>query len=71
MKLNFVLMYVARFFFFFSCLTGWKIEGDFPNVAKFVTIIAPHTSLMDLWNMLSARVLLNVDCYTFYEVRVR
>jgi 1-acyl-sn-glycerol-3-phosphate acyltransferase len=25
-------------------LTGWRIEGEFPNVSKFVLIVAPHTS---------------------------
>jgi 1-acyl-sn-glycerol-3-phosphate acyltransferase len=25
-------------------VTGWRIEGEFPNVSKFVLIVAPHTS---------------------------
>jgi len=26
---------------------GWQIEGNFPNLAKFVVIVAPHTSNWD------------------------
>jgi len=28
-------------------LTGWRFEGTFPNLAKFVLIVAPHTSNWD------------------------
>jgi 1-acyl-sn-glycerol-3-phosphate acyltransferase len=30
-------------------LTGWRIEGAFPNVAQFVVIVAPHTSNWDFF----------------------
>jgi 1-acyl-sn-glycerol-3-phosphate acyltransferase len=28
-------------------LTGWRFDGSFPNVPKFVLIVAPHTSNWD------------------------
>lgn len=28
-------------------LSGWRFEGDFPNLPKFVLIVAPHTSNWD------------------------
>lgn len=28
---------------------GWTIEGEFPNLAKAVAVIAPHTSNIDAW----------------------
>jgi len=28
-------------------LTGWRFEGDFPDLPKFVLIVAPHTSNWD------------------------
>ncbi len=31
---------------------GWKVEGEFPKVSKFVMIAAPHTSNWDLPHML-------------------
>jgi len=33
-------------------LTGWKVEGEFPDTPKFVVIAAPHTSNWDLPYML-------------------
>lgn len=33
-------------------ITGWKIEGEFPNEKKFVLIAAPHTSNWDMPYML-------------------
>jgi 1-acyl-sn-glycerol-3-phosphate acyltransferase len=29
-------------------ITGWRLEGEFPNIPKFVIIVAPHTSNWDL-----------------------
>ncbi len=29
--------------------TGWRIEGEFPNVPQFVVIVAPHTSNWDFF----------------------
>jgi 1-acyl-sn-glycerol-3-phosphate acyltransferase len=28
-------------------LMGWRIDGDFPNLRKFIIIVAPHTSNWD------------------------
>ena len=28
-------------------LLGWRVEGEFPNLARFVIIVAPHTSNWD------------------------
>jgi 1-acyl-sn-glycerol-3-phosphate acyltransferase len=30
-------------------ITGWRIEGAFPNVPQFVVIVAPHTSNWDFF----------------------
>ncbi len=30
-------------------LTGWRFEGSFPDIAKFVVIVAPHTSNWDFF----------------------
>lgn len=30
-------------------LTGWRIEGNFPDLRKFVMIVAPHTSNWDFF----------------------
>ena len=30
-------------------LTGWRIEGEFPNLPQFVVIVAPHTSNWDFF----------------------
>ena len=35
-------------------LTGWKMQGDFPPLAKAVLLAAPHTSNWDGVNMLAA-----------------
>jgi 1-acyl-sn-glycerol-3-phosphate acyltransferase len=31
-------------------LTGWRIEGNFPDLKKFVLIVAPHTSNWDFFH---------------------
>jgi 1-acyl-sn-glycerol-3-phosphate acyltransferase len=31
----------------FMRLTGWRVQGAFPNVPKFVLVVAPHTSNWD------------------------
>ncbi len=31
------------------CVTGWRIEGEFPNLPQFVVIVAPHTSNWDFF----------------------
>lgn len=30
-------------------LTGWRVEGEFPNLPQFVVIVAPHTSNWDFF----------------------
>lgn len=35
-------------------LAGWKMEGDWPRIEKFVLVAAPHTSNWDGINMLAA-----------------
>ncbi|HFC12493.1 MAG TPA: acyltransferase [Anaerolineae bacterium] len=37
-----------RFVLFVMWLTGWRIKGELPNLAKFVTIGGPHTSNWDI-----------------------
>jgi len=34
---------------FILWLLGWKIVGDVPNARKYVGVIAPHTSLIDMF----------------------
>lgn len=46
-------------------LTGWRlenIEGGFPGVAKFVMIVAPHTSNWDVPVGLMAKFALRLGC---------
>ncbi len=31
-------------------LTGWRIQGNFPDLPKFVLIVAPHTSNWDFFH---------------------
>ena len=44
----------------FLGLTGWEIEGEKPEVRRFVLIAAPHTSNWDLVYMLALSVLNDV-----------
>jgi 1-acyl-sn-glycerol-3-phosphate acyltransferase len=43
-------------------LTGWRFVGDFPNVPKFVLIVAPHTSNWDFPVGLMAMFALGLRC---------
>ena len=43
-------------------VTGWKIEGNFPDCAKFVMIVAPHTSNWDVPVGLMAKFALRLEC---------
>ena len=43
-------------------LTGWKIDGNFPDCAKFVMIVAPHTSNWDVPVGLMAKFALRLEC---------
>jgi 1-acyl-sn-glycerol-3-phosphate acyltransferase len=41
--------------------SGWRLEGEFPDVAKLVLIVAPHSSWWDgIWGLLF-KVALGVD----------
>jgi 1-acyl-sn-glycerol-3-phosphate acyltransferase len=41
-------------------LFGWRIEGDFPDVAKLVIILAPHTSGWDFFIGVAAKFALGI-----------
>lgn len=41
-------------------IAGWKTKGQFPPLRKFVVIVAPHTSGMDLIYAMCAKFILNV-----------
>jgi 1-acyl-sn-glycerol-3-phosphate acyltransferase len=43
-------------------VTGWRFEGDFPNIPKFVLIVAPHTSNWDFPVGLQAMFVLGLRC---------
>lgn len=43
-------------------VAGWKIEGNFPDCAKFVMIVAPHTSNWDVPVGLMAKFALRLKC---------
>lgn len=42
-------------------ITGWKLAGTFPDVPKFVMLVAPHTSNWDFFIGLFARLALGID----------
>jgi len=42
-------------------LAGWKIEGELPNVPKFIHIVGPHTSNWDFPVGVLARMALGLD----------
>lgn len=42
---------------------GWRFEGQFPDIAKFVVIVAPHTSNWDFPVGLSAKWALGFDAH--------
>ncbi|ANF81293.1 acyltransferase [Acinetobacter sp. NCu2D-2] len=44
---------------------GWKFEGEFPNLAKAVAIISPHTSNIDAWLGFNALLGLGIDITIF------
>lgn len=44
---------------------GWKFEGEFPNLAKAVAIISPHTSNIDAWIGFNALLGLGLDITIF------
>lgn len=44
---------------------GWKIQGEFPNLAKAVAIISPHTSNLDAWYGFNALLGLDIHITVF------
>jgi 1-acyl-sn-glycerol-3-phosphate acyltransferase len=42
-------------------LLGWRIDGDLPNLPKFVIIVAPHTSNWDFFAGLFCDLALDMD----------
>ncbi len=44
-------------------VTGWRAEGELPDLPKFVLIAAPHTSNWDLPNMLFLSFILKAKIY--------
>ena len=52
---------VARFGRLMLTLAGWKIEGNFPDTAKMVLAVAPHTSNWDFLVGLMAKFALRLE----------
>lgn len=44
---------------------GWSFEGEFPDLAKAVAIISPHTSNIDAWHGFSALLGLGIQITVF------
>lgn len=42
-------------------LTGWRLTGEFPNVAKAVVIVAPHSSNLDGFHGLAMKQVMGLD----------
>ena len=51
-------------------LTGWKVEGQVHQPARFVIIAAPHTSNWDAFIMLTAAYIFRVKIYWFVKEAV-
>jgi 1-acyl-sn-glycerol-3-phosphate acyltransferase len=47
-------------------VSGWRVEGQLPDLPKFVAIIAPHTSYWDLPVALAGEAIVT---FGFYDVR--
>ena len=45
--------------FIFLRLMGWRIEGDFPKLEKFILVVFPHTRGMDFIVGVLTRAVLN------------
>lgn len=43
-------------------LTGWHVEGNFPDAAKLVVAVAPHTSNWDFVHGAAAMFALDLNC---------
>lgn len=53
---------IASFGRWMLTLAGWRIEGGFPDCAKMMLIVAPHTSNWDFLVGLMAKFALRLDC---------
>ena len=42
-------------------LSGWKFDGAFPDLDRFVIILAPHTSNWDFFVALAAKLTLGIE----------
>ncbi|MBW1913289.1 MAG: lysophospholipid acyltransferase family protein [Deltaproteobacteria bacterium] len=49
----------------FLKLTGWEVEGEIPNLPKYVMILAPHTSSWDLIFILAVLCAMGLKIYWF------
>jgi len=54
---------LRRFGYWLLTRAGWRFEGEWPNLAKFVTIVAPHTSNWDFPVGLAAKWALGFDAH--------
>jgi 1-acyl-sn-glycerol-3-phosphate acyltransferase len=59
--------YLARIF---MRLTGWRIDGNFPDLPKFVLIGAPHTSNWDFALFLGVMFSLRADVHYMAKAEV-
>lgn len=48
-------------------ISGWRIAGNFPNLPKFVLIVAPHTSNWDFYRGACAYFALQIDATWFVK----
>ena len=57
--------YTQSFFKKIFLAQGWEMHGEFPNLAKAVAIISPHTSNFDAWHGFLALLGLNIKITIF------
>ena len=56
---NLLTKALGRFLFF---LSGWRVEGKFPNIPKFIIIFAPHTSWWDFLPLIASMLSMGFRC---------
>ena len=44
-------------------LIGWRVDGDIPNLPRFVLIVAPHTSNWDFVICIGTKLALSLDAH--------
>lgn len=58
------MKYIRKIFFqFWFRLFGWKIEGNKPDLDKYVIVVAPHTSNYDFFVGLAARHIVGLNSH--------